>query len=1406
MKLRKTTAILLVLVMLLGAAQSALAVHKHQWREASRTEATCTKKGKITYRCSCGETMTKSIKKKPHDWSKWKTTEQATCEKKGKETRKCKVCGKKDERDTSRLPHSWGEWMVTEEATDFSMGTHAHTCETCGTEESASFYPDPTYKRGDKGSAVKELQQKLNDAGYDCGKPDGSYGGKTVSAVMAIESAHGVEPDGIAWPGVQKWLEGVQGSLQQPEGAQADGLTLTVALSSDEQDAWRPGDEVSFDWTLVNNGAEDLVLDNVFMNWGDEGMISLSHGPAQIAAGGGTVLSDTWTAELDGEWLSGDAWNLVFYGRGYAAGEEDSEHYTASNKVVIKLASAALKDSPENWQGEGKLMSGPAPSLPPDLTLPSDRMDDTWRSLEIIEQTKNEDDYYDGAKIPVKMRLNIDAYDSYRFVSITVDDGDSVSDMDWTENTLEAGHSYSFTYTMSLNPKKAGWKTRNVTIKLLSLSREAYETESCEVRPPFTNPKVTLIDPNSHVIDAPAFIYLTVEKESLSAFPAESMDIPIKVTTNAADDFSNVALVCDTDVGEKGFYRDTKKLAKKMAAHETRTFLCNLPVRTVKDVWEGYTVTLYVTGEVLNVKGKVENIVSLPVTLPLQIQDPDKQGGKLQLTYALSPGRSTYLLNDRFDLRLYVRNTGQVPVDGVKLAYAEDFAFLEKLLGKIDPLPGGGLIGPGEQRSITLNYKIRPEDAKAKEFHWGFVANGTVQGTQKPVRSNVAHVDRKVSDQIPEPSITLSASAVEPKAAYPAETAVYAKLTIQNDTERRMDAMRIYAVGDNRHQTHEESAPWFDLGHGVKGWQCLNRSAMGLEPGKSTTVEVPVVIPGTFAEGEDFVASWAVDADLAEGTPVRSNIASLVMPVGSEPKDAESVLKLSVEQINEQPDPEGWKDGDQLAFKVSAVCSGPVMPESINAFMTYLDETEVPLGYKEETNTWNLSDVWPMNLDASHASDGECSILFDAYASLPGDGNGVSAIPVVLTYQVAEKGAFETSASENGKLKLQVTTLTDCPDPAHGWLDGQKVLFGVRASYEGEEMPYSIEVDVTDAVETSEPLKVMEAANNNVLTENCEIALNADHAADGKCVYNFTAYAYSNPDTVECYTDTISIPFPMAPSGEGPDELTEEEGGPKIETKINWDAVNKGKDEAEHPETEGDEVPSADGEDDEVPSADGIDAAVPADPVKADAKKAEDGKPADTKKTEDGKPSDTEKTEDGKPADTEKTEDGEPTDTEKTEDGEPSDTEKTEDGEPSDTEKTEDGEPTDTEKTEDGEPADTEKTEDGKPADTEKTEDGKPADTEKTEDGKPADTEKTEDGEPSDTEKTEDEKPADTEKTEDGEPSDTEKTEDGKPADTEKTEDDKPADTEKTEVSIPADPLKIDLEKAGDEKPAVTEK
>jgi len=61
--------------------------------------------------------------------------------------------------------------------------------------------PNPAYKTiqtGDRGDAVRDMQEKLQEYGYYAGEIDGAYGNQTRLAVEQFQYMHGLSVDGIA--------------------------------------------------------------------------------------------------------------------------------------------------------------------------------------------------------------------------------------------------------------------------------------------------------------------------------------------------------------------------------------------------------------------------------------------------------------------------------------------------------------------------------------------------------------------------------------------------------------------------------------------------------------------------------------------------------------------------------------------------------------------------------------------------------------------------------------------------------------------------------------------------------------------------------------------------------------------------------------------------------------------------------------------------------------------------------------------------------------------------------------------------------------------------------------------------------------------------------------------------------
>ena len=58
-------------------------------------------------------------------------------------------------------------------------------------------------KKGMRGEDIRQMQQMLNDAGFDCGTADGIFGAKTETALKEFQKNHGLTADGIC--GLQTW-------------------------------------------------------------------------------------------------------------------------------------------------------------------------------------------------------------------------------------------------------------------------------------------------------------------------------------------------------------------------------------------------------------------------------------------------------------------------------------------------------------------------------------------------------------------------------------------------------------------------------------------------------------------------------------------------------------------------------------------------------------------------------------------------------------------------------------------------------------------------------------------------------------------------------------------------------------------------------------------------------------------------------------------------------------------------------------------------------------------------------------------------------------------------------------------------------------------------------------------------
>lgn len=89
--------------------------------------------------------------------------------------------------------------------------------------------PPSSYRKGDSGLGVKELQQKLMKLSYDLPKykDDGSYGYETVSAVKAFQEKNELTVDGIAG---EATVEKIDNLIEELEKTKAECLPKITSL------------------------------------------------------------------------------------------------------------------------------------------------------------------------------------------------------------------------------------------------------------------------------------------------------------------------------------------------------------------------------------------------------------------------------------------------------------------------------------------------------------------------------------------------------------------------------------------------------------------------------------------------------------------------------------------------------------------------------------------------------------------------------------------------------------------------------------------------------------------------------------------------------------------------------------------------------------------------------------------------------------------------------------------------------------------------------------------------------------------------------------------------------------------------------------------------------------------------
>lgn len=1096
-------------------------------------KATCSSEGRRERTCQdCGYVQKEAIEKKEHTWGDWTVIKEATCSESGRRRHTCQVCGQKETQNVKKLPHSWGEWVYLTEATDHSSGTRTHTCALCGAEETENYDPEGTLRRKDKGEEVRLLNSELICLGYMKGRPGDTYNGNTEKAVKKLQQTEGLEADGIAWPQTRALLGHDFGEWE------------TVAEMSDFSAGERRRTCARCGYT-----EKEEEYPSPMYQQGDKGegvaalqqaLIDAGYKPGTVDGSFGKKTKKAVQAFQKKNRLKQDgiAWPGVL--------------------KMLGVQEPAENPSPENDGGDAPgfvLLSNPSGTPPPDALTGAETASLSFpvpkeRSLTVVEKPKDDGSWYTGAVVPVKMRLTLDSFDDYSLVGIECADGDTYKQENWMMYALSAGESYDFMYYLALNPEKLGWKDREVTVRLRSRSTGDEEEESATVGPPFTYPTVTLEKPPAKTInDNAAYLYLSIPEKNYEvyAYPGENMDIPYAVDSDGNTDIRDVRLVCEQQMLGKTYATATIPLTTSMNAGSQFSGVAHLPAKKAENaVSGGYSLKLYLTGIYYNQKGGKETVESQPVSLSLTLLDQSWNPARLNMVFTRDPVKSAYYLNDTVTLTFTVTSDGTEGVRDVRVGLAGSYEAEKETLGEPGPAENGGFMEPGASATAVYTYQIRPEDMGKKTVEIDFAATGTAEKSGLPVRSPRATMILPVTTEAPEEQIILSAAAVSPQEYYKTGVDIPCLITITPNTSQPIRWIRIYATGDNRRKGYTGSSAWHDFGHGIKGFVCDLINAPPYTENSESSAKVH--IPASARKKGVYCAAWTAEAELKDGTLIRSNTAYL--PLYTVREKAE--LKASY-----VPGP--YAPGSALPMVLNLTYTGDDQPPRFRLHYRLLHKKGPWLDggiiYMDEAGYGNVRIDVPLNEeDAVH---GKWDYLFAAEAV-----GRVGTLTTDVLHETLEVGdPLPVWEEVTGTVKA----LSGPASPEQGWQPGEKVLIRGEGVYSGGTV-----YRMTMTRDSGGQIFTDSAYNTDVMADEFEVTLTEDLLSeDGyTCTYIFAVYDDDGDEPVRESRPAILWIRPGVPVSTGLPDGGEEDGAEPESGSAAESGEPSGEEDGAEPESE----------------------------------------------------------------------------------------------------------------------------------------------------------------------------------------------------------------------------------------------
>ena len=233
-----------------------------------------------------------------------------------------------------RLHHDFNPWETITKLTRTEAGEMERSCKDCNYVQHQIVEPQPSFKKGDRGEAIRSLQMLLTALGHNAGTMDGIYGSMLDAAFKGFAADNNLEfKEGTIDPAeidslVNAWITSLSKEVWMGEGGPDSPVCLALTVNPMD-DAVVP---------VPESGAEEIELEEPVVEEADVSGTDSKETAVEETGGEET----TETSDKDAAWESldeaGVADNAV--AEEPAAEDEPVEETPAGDELVEESSTA----------------------------------------------------------------------------------------------------------------------------------------------------------------------------------------------------------------------------------------------------------------------------------------------------------------------------------------------------------------------------------------------------------------------------------------------------------------------------------------------------------------------------------------------------------------------------------------------------------------------------------------------------------------------------------------------------------------------------------------------------------------------------------------------------------------------------------------------------------------------------------------------------------------------------------------------------------------------------------------------------------------------------------------------------------------------------------------------------------